>query len=380
MDRFSNREEEQMDRPKTMTRRNFLESTSCLGAALWAARIFPVTAMAAEVSPAGRVSPQPLVDKGFASVRKVGDGVYATISDLSKGLETLSNGGFIVGTEAALLIEGFRSPAGASFQFDALRQVSKVPVRAALDTHFHFDHTLGNSFYGVQGIAIWAHDKTATLMVNKYGPGQGLEIDKTKAGIEKRIKDATSEVERERAKGDLNAMKMVSENIESGVISLPNRPLDPSKLPVTVDLGGIQVVIESHPGHTLSDLIVRVPQRNIVFTGDLLFNGWYPATTDANLSGWRKALETFSGFDKETLFVPGHGPLCGLEGIATLRSVFDDLADQASKMYKAGIPVEEAQQRYAVPDRFKGFPIFAWSFCIAPAIAKFYEEFKTGGA
>lgn len=42
-------------------------------------------------------------------------------------------------------------------------------------------------------------------------------------------------------------------------------------------------------------------------------------------------------------------------------------------------PVDEAQQRDAVPDRFKGFPIFAWSVCIGPAIAKLYEEFKAGG-
>jgi len=285
-----------------------------------------------------------------------------------------------VGTEAALLIEGFRSPAGAAFQFAALRQVSEVPVRAALDTHYHFDHTLGNAFYGVQGIPIWAHEKTAPLMVKMYGPGQGLDRAEMKAGIEKRIKDATSETERERAKGDLNALTMVFESIDSTAVSLPNRPLVPSKLPVTVDLGGIQAVIESYPGHTPSDLIVRVPQRNIVFTGDLLFNGFYPATFDANLSSWRKTLETFSGFDKETLFVPGHGPLCGPEGIATLRSVFDDLSDQAARMYKAGIPVEEAQQRYTVPERFKGFPVFAWSFCIGPAIAKFYEELKTGGA
>lgn len=376
---FPTREEGHMDQPNTMTRRSFLASTSCLGAALWTARLFPLPAMAGEVASAGRVNPQPLADKGFASVRKVGDGVYATISDLSKGLETVSNGGFIVGTEAALLIEGFRTPAGASFQFAALRQVSDVPVRAALDTHYHFDHTLGNAFYGAQGIAIWAHEKTAPLMVKVYGPGQELARAEMKAGIEKRIKDAKSETEREHAKGDLNAMKLVSESVESAVISLPNRPLEPSKLPVTVDLGGIQAVIESYPGHTPSDLIVRVPQRNIVFTGDLLFNGLYPATFDANLSGWRKSLETFTGFDKETLFVPGHGPLCGPEGIATLRSVFADLADQAARMYKAGIPVEEAQQRYTVPERFKGFFIFAWSFCIGPAIAKFYEEFMTGG-
>lgn len=376
---FPNREEGHMDRPNTMTRRSFLASTSCLGTALWAARLFPVTAMAGEVASAGRVSPQSLADKGFASVRKVGDGVYATISDPSKGLETLSNGGFIVGTEAALLIEGFRSPAGASFQFDALRQVSKVPVRAALDTHYHFDHTLGNAFYGAQGIAIWAHEKTAPLMVKIYGPGQGLARAGMMAGIEQRIKDATSEAEREHATGDLNVLKLMSESVESAVVSLPNRPMEPSKLPVTVDLGGIQAVIESYPGHTPGDLIVRVPQRNIVFTGDLLFSGMYPATSDANLSGWRKTLETFSGFDIETLFVPGHGPLCGPEGIATLRSVFGDLADQAARMYKAGIPVEEAQQRYTVPERFKGFPIYAWSFCVGSTIAKFYEEFMTGG-
>jgi glyoxylase-like metal-dependent hydrolase (beta-lactamase superfamily II) len=320
-----------------------------------------------------------LADKGFASVRNIGDGVYATISDLSKGFETLSNGGFIVGTDAALLIEGFRTPSGASFQYDALRQVSAVPVRAALDTHYHFDHTLGNAFYGARGIAIWAHEKTPPLMVRMYGPGQGADWAGMIAATEKRIRDATSEAERERAKGDLGAQKTAFESIESAVISLPNRPLEPSKLPLTVDLGGIRAVIESYPGHTPGDLIVRVPQRNIVFTGDLLFSGWYPATTDANLSGWRKTLETFSGFDKETLFVPGHGPLCGPEGIAALRSIFDDLADHAARMYRAGIPLGEAQQRYAVPERFKGFPIFAWSFCIGPAIAKFYEELRTGG-
>ena len=100
----------------------------------------------------------------------------------------------------------------------------------------------------------------------------------------------------------------MSESVESAVLSLPNRPLDPSKLPATVDLGGIQAVIESYPGHTPGDLIVRVPQRNVVFTGDLLFNGMYPATSDANLGGWRKALETFSGYDKETLFSPAMVP------------------------------------------------------------------------
>src|SRR2546428_2327181 len=39
----------------------------------------------ADVADDARVSETPLVDKGFASVRKIGNGLYATISDLSKG-------------------------------------------------------------------------------------------------------------------------------------------------------------------------------------------------------------------------------------------------------------------------------------------------------
>lgn len=367
-----------MDRNVTITRRSLLTSTSCLGMALAMARYLPATAMAEEIAKDPRVAPHPLADKGFASVRKIGEGVYATISDPSKGLETLSNGGFIVGSEAALLIEGFRNPAGAAFQLEALRGVSRVPVRAAIDTHYHFDHSMGNAHYGAQGIPVWAHEMTASLMVKNYGSRQGIDKTAELASLEKHAREAPTEAEREHARGDLNAYKLLFQTVDSTMVALPSRPLEPSKLPMTVDLGGVKAEIEARPGHTATDLVVRVPDRNIVFAGDLLFNGLYPATSDSDLRAWRKALEIFSGYDKETLFVPGHGPLCGPEGVATLRAVFNDLADQAGKMYKAGIPLVEAKHRYVVPERFKGFGIIAWSFCIAPAIAKLYEEFQTG--
>src|SRR5882762_2207981 len=136
------------------SRRSFLVKTSCFGAFYAAAKLIPLPALAAELASDSRVSSTPLVDKGFASVRKVGNGLYATISDPSKGLTTLCNGGFLAGKDAALLIEGFGSPAGASFQMDALRMVTQVPVKAALDTHYHFDHSMGNAFYGANGVPV----------------------------------------------------------------------------------------------------------------------------------------------------------------------------------------------------------------------------------
>ncbi len=360
------------------SRRNFLVSTSCFGAAVGLAKLIPLPALAEELAQDSRISQTPLVDKGFASIRKIGNGVYATISDFSKGPTTICNGGFLAGRDAALLIEGFASPGGAAFQMETLRSVSQVPVRAALDTHYHFDHSLGNAHYGAQNIPVWAHAKAAARIFESYAPLQATPREAALAAFEKRVHDAKNDTERQHAQSDLNAMTGIWTLSNSTVIALPNHPLDPAKLPVTLDLGGLSAVLETYPGHSGTDVIVRVPEQNIVFTGDLLFNAWYPVAFDATISGWRATLAKFAAFDKDTLFVPGHGQLCGLEGIQTSRSVFDDLAEHAQKMYKAGVSAEEAAQRYIPPEKFKDFPIFAWSFTVVPTISKLYEDWKSG--
>ena len=366
------------DLSQPFSRRGFLAGTSCFGAFYALAKLIPVPALAADVAADARVSEVPLVDKGFASVRKIGNGLYATISDPSKGTTTYCNGGFLVGRDAALLVEAFTTPSGASFQLDALRSVSQAPVKGALDTHYHFDHSMGNAFYGAKGIEVWAHPAVARRIVDSYTPLQGADRAAALGPFEKRVKDAKSDVERAHAQSDLNRITPLFELTKATVLALPNRPLDPTKLPLKVELGGMTAVIESYPGHSGTDLVVRVPDQNVVYTGDLLFSGLYPVCFDerATVSGWRQTLTTFASWHKDTLFVPGHGQLCGQRGIATLREIFDDIAAQADKMFRAGVPVEEAQHRYVVPQRFKNLPIYAWGFTIGPVIAKLYGEWR----
>ena len=365
--------------PLQLSRRNFLANASRLGAAYAAAQWLPLPGIAEAMAADSRIAEKPIVDKGFASIRQIGQGVYATISDRTKGLQTRCNGGFIIGRDAALLIEGFTTPAGAAFQMDALRMVSQVPVKGALDTHYHFDHSMGNSFYGANGIALWAHASAAKRIVDSYSSLQGADKEAVLAPFEKKVKDAKSDTDRAHAQSDLNAVTGVFQISNASIIALPNRPIDPAKLPMSIDLGGLTAVVESHPGHSGTDIVVKVPEQNVVYAGDLLFSGWYPVCFDekATISGWRDTLKKFAAMDKETLFVPGHGQICGQEGIATLREVFDDIAAQAEKMHKAGVPVEEAQQRYVVPEKFKNFPVYAWGFTIGPAITKLYAEWKT---
>src|SRR5205809_7230897 len=138
-----------------------------------------------------------------------------------KGMTTNCNGGVLAGKDSALLIEGFTTPAGALFQMDALRMVSRVPVQGALDTHYHFDHSMGNSFYGSNGLPLWAHVTAAKRIVESYTPMQGADKEAVLGPFEKRVKDAKSDMERAHAQSDLNAMTGVFQIANAIVLGLP---------------------------------------------------------------------------------------------------------------------------------------------------------------
>ena len=364
------------DLSKSFSRRAFLAGTSSMGVLYAATRLAPLPALAEPLADDPRIAKQPIADKGFASIRKIGDGLYATIADRSKGLQARCNGGFLIGREAAILVEGFQTTTGAAFQLEALRTVTQLPVRAAINTHWHFDHTLGNSVYGGAGIPIWAHADAASRITAVYPKWQAEDLATFLAPWEKRVSEAKTDSQREHAKSDIEGLTGMFKPVSEAVLALPNHPLEPGKMPMKIDLGGLTVIIKTYIGHTDTDLIFRVPEQNVVYTGDLLTGGQYPVNINGYPTQWRATLAKFATFDRSTLFVPGHGQIFGQEGVAEMRACFDDIAEQAEKSYKAGIPVEEAVERYVVPDRYKNYRQFSWGFCIGRTIEQFYAEWS----
>ncbi len=239
---------------------------------------------------------------------------------------------------------------------------------------FTFDHTFGNSYYESQKIAILAHQRVAAMMKENYAAVKGADKAPLLAPYEKKAAEATDPVEKQRAAGDLGAMKFVFGSIDATTLAYPTESIGAAGR--KIELGGLTAVIEFHPGHTPTDLIVRVPERDVVFTGDLLFNRSYPVAIDANMGAWRKVLDRFTGYGKRTKFVPGHGAVCGVEGVEGEAAVLDDLRAHAERMMKAGATAEEAARRYVVPERFKAFGLFAWGFTVGPAMTKHYAELK----
>lgn len=312
-----------------------------------------------------------VLDKGFAKVIRIADGVWATIADSSKGRQCVSNGGVITGEGGAILFEGHLQPAGAALEIEAATLVSKGPIRAAFNSHFHFDHTFGNSAYADQRISIIAHPDTPRMMREQYLAMKGKTAAMS-AGIEQQMASAKSDTERAHLKADLAAAPMLAAAIEEATVTLPTDAMTRER----IELGGIVVAIDAKPGHTPTDLVVGVPDRGVIFTGDLVQHGMYPVAKDANMTAWRKVLDGFLKEPASTRFVPGHGGVCGVKDVRAFAEVFDDLREHAERMMKAGVPVREAQHNYVVPERFKDRYVHSWGFTIGAAVAKYYEELK----
>ena len=208
---------------RRFSRRAFVAGASSFAALHSAANLLPLRPVVAALQNDSRLSQTVVAGKGFASVRRVGNGLYAAISDTTKGLQTMCNGGFLAGKDSALLLEGLVSPAGAAFQMDAFRSVSKMPIKAALDTHCHFDHSTGNSFYGTNNVPLWAHAAVTRRIVDTYGHMQGAEKSAVLAPLESHVKDAKSDLQRQHANSDVTMLDHVYTLVNGNILSLPNR-------------------------------------------------------------------------------------------------------------------------------------------------------------
>jgi len=338
----------------------------------WNRRQFLMAGLASPTLLAQQRQPGALLDRGFARITELAPGLWVTIADPSKGLQCYSNGGVIAGRDAVLIVEGHMEPAGAALEIEAARLVSKAPIRGAVDTHFHLDHTFGNLAYAEQRIPIIAHERVKPTMQEQYAARKGTDKRPLLAPLEKKIVAAANSAEKKRKENDLATWKWMYDAIDTATLAFPTESLNVADFPKRIDLGGLTAVMEFHPGHTATDIIVRVPERDVVFAGDLLFHGAYPVSIDADMVAWRRALDIFSGYGRGTRFIPGHGPVCGLDTVQNQSALLDDMRAHAEKMVRAGASVEEAERRYLVPKQFQDYSIHSWDFTIGAAMRSYY--------
>ena len=106
---------------------------------------------------------------------------------------------------------------------------------------------------------------------------------------------------------------------------------------LNVYAGDLQIqLIFVGPAHTTNDVIAWIPERKVMFTGDIIFNGGTPFALAGSIAGWLDALDMIELLGPQVI-VPGHGSVCGPESIEAQRRYLNFIQETAKRGSAAGI-------------------------------------------
>ncbi|MEZ6163686.1 MAG: MBL fold metallo-hydrolase [Phycisphaerales bacterium] len=321
-----------MSTPKPITRRSFLNQTALSGLSLAAISAFPAASLARVLQP----SDAPVPPIGVLGWQTLQPGILA-IADQSMGGNTM----LVVAKDKALLIDTKFPHLGGAILRDAADQIgadttSNDSIELTLiNTHHHGDHTGGNAIIVPIASASYAHANA---------------LPRIKAQHERYVQGAKggpSQIARERDDDKLMPFAKAAAEASASwtdITAVPKIAISGSGN--TLRLGDVVVkTLHFGTGHTDNDLVIHLPEQNIVHTGDLVFNGLFPFfDPDANATarGWIESLkQTRKLCNAETKVIPGHGPIAGPEIIDTQIAFFEQLVARVQEQIEAGKTREE---------------------------------------
>jgi len=205
-------------------------------------------------------------------------------------------------------------------------RVWKAPARRVVNTHHNGDHCWGNQLF--EGAEIIGH-RLCAASFGKDAPPDFLQM----------IRNARS--------SDDSAIARFAEalapwNFEGIKLTPPTTLMDDR---LELDLDGIPVhLIYVGPSHTIGDVIVHLPKERIIFTGDVLFRLCTPIGWEGTFARWIAALDKIVALDPKVI-VPGHGPLCDVEGPKEMKAYLEYVRAESRRHFDAGLSALEAAKK-----------------------------------
>jgi cyclase len=245
---------------------------------------------------------------GSPRLQEVSDGIFAYLQP--DGTWWINNTGFLVGARGVTSVDSCSTERRTRAYLESIRSVTARPVRTLVNTHHHGDHTFGN--YLFSGATVVGHETT-----REDALGWGEPFD-----------------EPFWTKVDWGGVE-----IEPPFLTYT------SGVTLWVDDLRCEVRYVGTPAHTTNDSIVWIPDRRVLFCGDLLFNGGTPFLMQGSVAGAIKVLEeVVAPLEAETI-VPGHGPVGGPELIGRVLGYARFVQATAAEAKPAGLsPLEAARE------------------------------------
>lgn len=298
---------------------------------------------------------------------KVADGIYAAIA--KPGGLASGNAGFIVGDGGVLIVDTFFTPIAMEELIGEIEKITQQPIRYAVNTHYHLDHTGGNQVLAARNIPIFAHARSMGWQATKnrrFLP-EPAELDKRRADVAKQLEalpadqtDKRAQLERQLHR--LDAMRQIKLTPPSILFEIGS---------LHVYLGNREVILSTLPGHTGGDVLVFVPDANVIFTGDMGWSRTLPNLVDATVNDWIKSLDLILEHRAGAKFIPGHGEVATGAEMREFRDYLDDLRSRVKQAIAAGLTVEQAKEQLKLPEKYKSF---AFQNFAQPNVEDMYKE------
>ena len=194
-----------------------------------------------------------------------------------------------------------------------LRELGSPRVAVVVNTHGHFDHAFGNASF--RPAVIWGHERCVPMLVGERAVRQRIHAA-----------ELLPELAADLAFADLDP---------------PTRVFASA---ARVEIGSREILLHYlGRGHTDNDIIVRMPDTDVLCAGDLLENGATPYFGDGYPLDWpatAAALAELAG--PATVVVPGHGDHAGHEFALTQLAGFKTLAELSRRVHAGALTVGEA--------------------------------------
>ncbi|MDH3346535.1 MAG: MBL fold metallo-hydrolase [Desulfobulbaceae bacterium] len=245
---------------------------------------------------------------------QITDGVYSYL-DVHDPLPTNSfgaNSGIIIGDEGVAVIDSLGSAKEAQNFLAEIKTITDKPIQYLILTHHHLNHSFGASVFKNEGAEIVAHADCLDEMVKHSHTT---------------LENATS-------------YGLTAEELAGTEIVYPTRTFNGQSL--KLDFKGVDIrLVTATPSHSRGSLFVHLPEKKVVFTGDLLFTDYHPYMGEGQIVRWRAELDKVSSLGAEKI-IPGHGPLSSNRDLMEMKSYLAQFDTLATEIVSHGKNIDRA--------------------------------------
>lgn len=240
----------------------------------------------------------------------------------------ISNAGFIITSAGVVVVDALGSPALAERLLAEIKKVTPQKVTHVIVTHYHADHVYGLQVFKEAGAQIIAHQLGREYLNAETAQ---LRLKASREELAPWVNDKTRLVA---------ATEWIDERRE-------------------LTLGDTQLVLQPvGPAHTPEDLVVYLPQRKVLYAGDLVFRSRIPFVGQADSRNWIVSLDKLLAFDTQVI-IPGHGPV-STEARKDMQLTRDYLIYLRKTMGEAARDMTPFEEAYKATDwsQFEHLPLF----------------------